>query len=312
MLFDLQSPGRRRIIKVVYATLAILLAVGLVGFGIGSDATGGISDIFNSGGSADTGFEDEIDDAETKAEANPKDAAAQLELVTLYIQQGDGQLDADEATGQTIVTGDASDSYNSAADAWAAYLALKPPKPDTGAALRIANTFFLLAQNSTSAVEARVQVENAAEAQQVAADADASRGNLGNLALYLYFAGRFAEGDQAVAQSVAKTPKAEQGTTRKQLEQIKTQAEAFEKQVAQEKKQGAASEGENPLGGAGGGSRLRAAAPWAPPKLSASVSGPLAQLVEQEPLKLKVTGSIPVRPIEQSGLREAVPSSHLE
>ena len=171
MLFDLQSPGRRRIIKVVYSILAILLAVGLVGFGIGSDATGGISDIFSSGGSADTGFEDEIDDAEEKAEANPKDAAAQLELVTLYIQQGDSQLDADEATGQTIVTSDAADSYNAAADAWAAYLALKPPKPDNGAALRIANTFFLLAQNSTSAVEARVQIENAAEAQQVAADA---------------------------------------------------------------------------------------------------------------------------------------------
>ena len=44
VLFDLQSPGRRRVIKVVYAMLAILLAVGLVGFGIGSDATGGISD----------------------------------------------------------------------------------------------------------------------------------------------------------------------------------------------------------------------------------------------------------------------------
>lgn len=258
MLFDLQSPGRRRVIKVVYATLAILLAVGLVGFGIGSDATGGISDIFNSGGSADTGFEDEIDDAEKKAEANPKDAKAQLELVTLYIQQGDGQLDADEATGQTIVTSDASDSYNAAADAWTAYLALKPPKPDTGAALRIANTFFLLAQNSGSAVEARTQAENAAEAQQVAADAEPSRGNLGNLALYLYFAGKFAEGDRAAAQSVAKTPKAEQATTRKQLEQIKKQAEAFEKQVAQEKKQGAAGEGENPLGGGalGGGSGL--------------------------------------------------------
>lgn len=252
MLFDLQSPGRRRIIKVVYSILAILLAVGLVGFGIGSDATGGISDIFSSGGSADTGFEEEIDDAEEKAEANPKDAAAQLELVTLYIQQGDSQLDADEATGQTIITSDAADSYNAAADAWAAYLALKPPKPDNGAALRIANTFFLLAQNSTSAVEARVQIENAAEAQQVAADADSSRGNLGNLALYLYFAGRFAEGDRATAQSVAKTPKDEQAAARKQLEQIKTQAEAFEKQVAKEKKQGAQGEGENPLGGAGG------------------------------------------------------------
>ena len=255
MLFDLQSPGRRRIIKVVYAMLAILLAVGLVGFGIGSDATGGLSEIFG-GGSTDTGFEDEIDDAEKKAEANPKDPRAQLELVTLYIQQGDSQLDADQATGQTIVTADAAESYAKAADAWTAYLALKPRKPDTGAALRMANTFFLVAQNSSSAIEARTQVENAAEAQQVAADAEPSRGNLGNLALYLYFAGKFAEGDRAAAQSVAKTPKDEQAATRKQLEQIRTQAEAFDKQVAKEKKQGAADGGENPLGGASGGSGL--------------------------------------------------------
>ena len=250
MLFDLQSPGRRRIIKVVYAMLAILLAVGLVGFGIGSDATGGLSEIFGGGG-ADTGFEDEIDDAEKRAAETPKNPAAQLELVTLYIQQGNQQLDADEQTGQPLVTADASESYGKAADAWVAYLKLKPPKPDTGAAIQLANAHFLLAQNATSAAEARTEVENAAEAQQVAADADPSRGNLGNLALYLYFAGDFAKADQAAAAAIAETPKEDQASSQKQFDQIKQQAEAFKKQVAQEQKQGAAG-GDNPLGGSGG------------------------------------------------------------
>lgn len=251
MLFDLQSPGRRRVIKVVYAMLAILLAVGLVGFGIGSDATGGLSEVFGGGG-ADTGFEDEIEDAEKKVEENPKDAAAQAALVNLYIQQGNQQLDADQTTGQTIVTSEAEESYNKAADAWAAYLKLKPRKPDTGAAIQLANAHFLLAQNSASAVDARTQVENAAEAQQVVVDEDPSRGNLGNLALYLFFSGDFAAADDAAANSVAATPKAEQKTTEKQFDQIRKQAEAFEKQLKQEQKQGAGAQGENPLGGAGG------------------------------------------------------------
>lgn len=250
MLFDLQSPGRRRIIKVVYAMLAILLAVGLVGFGIGSDASGGISEIFGGGGSADTGFEDEIDDAEAKVQTNPKDAKAQLELVTLNLQAGNAQLDVDESTGQTVVTSEAEESFNKAADAWDAYLKLKPAKPDTGAALQMAGTFFLLAQNSTSAADARSQVQAAADAQQVAVDADASRGNLGNLALYLYFAGRFEQADQVAAQSIAKEPKDQRAQLQKQFDGIKAQAEAFEKQVAKEKKEGAES-GSNPLGGAG-------------------------------------------------------------
>ena len=250
MLFDLQSPGRRRIIKVVYAMLAILLAVGLVGFGIGSDATGGLSEIFGGGGGTDTGFEDQIDDAETKAQENPKDPNAQLELVTLYIQQGNQLLDVDETTQQTVLTPDAEEAYNKAADSWDAYLKLKPKKPDSGAAIQLASTFFVLAQNSTSATEARVQVENAAEAQQVATDTDPSRGNLGNLALYLYFAGDFAAADQAAADALAKTPKDEQKTAQQNFDDLKKQAEAFDKQLAKEKKQGAS--GENPLEGSGG------------------------------------------------------------
>lgn len=251
MLFDLQSPGRRRIIKVVYAMLAVLLAVGLVGFGIGSDATGGLSDIFG-GGSASSGFEGQIEDAETKAEEKPNDARAQLEVAVLYIQQGNQQLDADQATGQTIVTPDAEESFNKAADAWAAYLKLKPPKPDTGTAIQLAGVHFLLAQNSSSLTDAIVELENAVDAQRVATDADPSVGNLGNLAYYLYLSGQIAEADTVAAQAVAKTPKDEQAQARKEFEAIKKQAEAIQKQVAQEKKQGAATGGENPLQGAGG------------------------------------------------------------
>jgi tetratricopeptide (TPR) repeat protein len=259
VLFDLQSPGRRRIIKVVYSLLAILLLVGLVGFGIGSSVSGGgLSDLFGGGGSADAGFDSQISDAQDKLDANPKNAKAQLELVTLYLQSGNAQLDADQSTGQTIVTSDSEDSFNKAADAWDAYLKLKPKQPDTGAALQIAGTFFLLAQNSTTAADARAQVKAAADAQQVAVDANPSRGNLGNLALYLYFAGEFDKANQVSAEAIAKAPPGQQAQLKKQLDQFQQQGEAFEKQVKQEAKQGAQS-GANPLdntGGALGGGSL--------------------------------------------------------
>jgi tetratricopeptide (TPR) repeat protein len=215
--------------------------------------------VFGGGGSADTGFEDEIEDNEKKVEANPKDLQARLALVTLNLQGGNTQLDVDESTGQTVLTSDAEESFNKAADAWAAYLKQKPAKPDTGAALQMAGTFFLLAQSSTTGADASSQVEAAADAQQVAVDQDPSRGNLGNLALYLYFAGKFDQADQVAAEAIAKEPKDSQAQLQKQFDGIKKQAEAFEKQLKAERKQGA-QQGSNPLensgGSLGGGSSL--------------------------------------------------------
>ena len=44
MLFDLRGSGRRRVVKVVYVTLALLMGGGLVLFGIGGDVSGGLVD----------------------------------------------------------------------------------------------------------------------------------------------------------------------------------------------------------------------------------------------------------------------------
>ena len=52
MLFDLQGP-RKTFVKVIYLGLAILMAGGLVLFGIGSNnAPGGLADVFGGGDSA--------------------------------------------------------------------------------------------------------------------------------------------------------------------------------------------------------------------------------------------------------------------
>jgi len=256
VLFDLRSPRRRVAIKFIYGTLALLMGGGLILFGIGSDATGGLSEIFSGGGSSDTGFEDQIEDAEKQVEENSRDQAALLDLVTLNLQAGNQQVEGiDENTGYPILGSDSEDSFAQAAEAWALYLRLNPKQPDDGAALQLADAYFVLAVNGNTAADARTDLENAAEAQQVAVDQNPIVGNLNRLATYLYFAGRFQQADRAAALLIAKAPPNRREALRKQLEGTEKQARAFQKQVEAEAK--GAGAGGNPLeepGGLGGSS----------------------------------------------------------
>ena len=259
MLFDLRSPGRRVAVKIIYGTLAVLMGGGLIFFGIGSDAQGGLSEIFGGGGSSgESGFESQIEDAENQLEENPRNQAALVDLVTLNVQAGGQQAEGiDEATGFPVLGSDSEESYNQAAEAWARYLALKPKQPDPTAALLLANAYFVLAINGDSAGAAQIDLENAAEVQQVAVDGNPIVGNLNSLATYLYLSGQFAEGDRVAAALIAKAPPGQRAQLKRQLEATEQQGRNFQKQVKAEAK--GASSGGNPLeesGGLGGGSSL--------------------------------------------------------
>ena len=87
MLFDLRSRGRRRVIKTVYLFLAILIGVGLIGFGVGTGGNfGGLfSAAANGGGGSGTGnitAERALTKAERAAKASPNSAAAAKALTT--------------------------------------------------------------------------------------------------------------------------------------------------------------------------------------------------------------------------------------
>ncbi|MFM8526889.1 MAG: hypothetical protein ACKOBH_02035 [bacterium] len=265
MLFDLQSPGRRAAIKVIYSTLAILLGGGLLFFGIGSDATGGLLDALGLRDSEQDSSEiyaKEIQTAQAALKTNPDNEAARLDLVSLDIQRGNQQLEVDSQTGQSTATPEASTSYNLAADQWDLYLKGNPKKPDSGLALQLANSFFLMAQSSSTAADARIDVENAAEAQEVAVDQNPTVGNLNNLAVYLFYAGDFAAAQRTVSQALAKAPAGDRKELSKQFDQVEKSAKAFEKQVVTESKAhaqagGSDAGGSNPLSGGGfGGSPL--------------------------------------------------------
>jgi hypothetical protein len=282
MLFDLQSPGRRRVIKVVYATLAILLGGGLILFGIGSDATGGLSDIFTGGGSdPEEQFEGEIEDAEQRAQENPKDPNAQAELVQLYYQAGNAQLEVDSETGQQQFTSESEESYTKAANAWERYLKLAGEKADSSTALLAVQAFSALANGAlTSAAQgggqealdaaedALTYFTSAGEAQRTIADQGSNANDFASVAQFLYFGGDFSGAAQAERQALSAAKGGQSNQIRNQLDQVEKRArqlnddiESFRKQLA---KAGAGAgagggdgaTGENPLSDLGGGGAL--------------------------------------------------------
>src|SRR4029450_9629076 len=93
MLFDLRGK-RRRLVQVVYAVLAVLFFVSFIGFGIGSDATGGVFDALGIGGSntssssSSAQFDDQIESAEQKLQQDPKDEKALAQLASIHLQAG--------------------------------------------------------------------------------------------------------------------------------------------------------------------------------------------------------------------------------
>ena len=89
MLFDLRGAGRRRTVKVVYVTLALLMGGGLVLFGIGGEVSGGLVDAITERSGGDDGsarFAKQEKDALAKTKANPEDAAAWAALARARFQ----------------------------------------------------------------------------------------------------------------------------------------------------------------------------------------------------------------------------------
>jgi len=258
MLFDLRGK-RRRLVQVVYAVLAALFLISFVGFGIGSDVSGGIFDALGVGGgdtsSSTPEYEADIEEAEQKLAKDPKDEQALLRLAETHYLAGQSELQTDQETGQPVITDEARIQFDESTSAWERYLKLAK-QPSANVAALVVQAYVLL--NDAA---------GAAEAQRIAAEDRPSQGAYSNLALYLYASGDFEGGDEAAAKAVAEAEGSQRATVKRQLAKIAESARRIEEKQKQAAKN--APEGQNPLqaplSGPGGGlGAPTAPAPTAP------------------------------------------------
>ena len=110
MLFDLRGSGRRRVVKVVYVTLALLMGGGLVLFGIGGDVSGGLVDAITerSGQRATTrrsGCRTASAPPRGPRQANPEDAAAWAAVARARFNLAGAGDNLDQETGAYTAAG---------------------------------------------------------------------------------------------------------------------------------------------------------------------------------------------------------------
>jgi hypothetical protein len=247
VLFDLRGK-RRRVVQVVYATLAGLFLVGFVAFGIGSDVSGGFADLFGTGGggSVSSQFDDQIDSANEQLAANPNNSAALLKLSKYEYFKAKQGITTDPNTGVPSVSEDATTELGKSVDAWERYLKVNKGKPSPEIAAQIVQAYYFLNDFG-----------GAAEAQRIVAANQPSSGAYGQLAYYLYASLDIPAGDQAASKAEAEAPKSQRGEIKRQLDQIRKQAVKAEKRLAKAQKNAppptapGANPLQSPLGGGG-------------------------------------------------------------
>jgi hypothetical protein len=131
MLFDLRGRGRRRTVRVIYTGLALLMGVGLVGFGIGGGFGGGglLSSINKEGeGGGGSGYAKQIAKYRKLTKEQPSNASAWENLAkNLYHEAGNEPY----VTSTGAVTSKGKELFKQVATAWSSYMALNPPKPNS-------------------------------------------------------------------------------------------------------------------------------------------------------------------------------------
>lgn len=247
MLFDLQGK-RRRVVQATYLGLAVLMGGGLVLFGIGSGASGGIFDIFSdsNGGGGNDIVEERIDKNEERAQANPQAANPHKELVRDYYS-----LAIAQANDQGVFPADAQDELRKAGANWNAYLAVEKGNPDASLA-RVALQVY-----DTAALNQPQQAVKVARI--IAADGNDAASYL-QLAQYALLAGDKRVEKLASAKAIDLAPASQRKAVREQLKQIKAAVIASQLQQSGDinidpKQQGGGQSqtgGEQPKQGGGG------------------------------------------------------------
>lgn len=260
MLFDLRSGRRRNVVKVVYATLAVLMGLSLFlvigGFNI--------AELFNSSSSTDATqvFEDDAERIEARLRKEPENPQLLLSLTRARINAGNSLYSGEPGAEVRSVTPEAVEQLRLAGDAWEQYLGATD-KPSASGALLMAPTLLILAENARFTQESQENAELAAEAAGIVAE---QRPNLNSLSTFAIYTSLLAEKEkaEAIADEAKKyaTAKSQKEAIDKEVSRNLQIGERFQKAVREAEKLEAEGKAgkqglENPLGGGGlGGASL--------------------------------------------------------
>lgn len=219
MLFDLRGKGRRRTVRVIYASLALLMGGGLVLFGIGGEVSGGLFNAFeNEGQSANELVEDRLKKAEEATRTRPSDPAAWAELTRARFQA----IGGDEIDQQGQYVGGGVAKARSALDAWERYVKLDKT-PDVNLAGIVRQLYGGLGEAEQAVATQELIVE-----QTRPPDATSYK----QLAFLAYAAGQTRKGDLSAKKALSLATKDEKATLKSQLDQAKAAALQAEVQEA--------------------------------------------------------------------------------
>jgi hypothetical protein len=260
MVFDIR--GRRKVaVKVVYATLAVLMGLSLF-LVVGGLNLGELFSSTGGPGEASKPFEEQAERIEAKLHRSPEDEQLLASLTRAQVSAGNSRLSVEPSEDDLVK---ALQQYQLASSSWSEYLKVAD-EPQAGLAQLMSPALVQLAERSRSLQEAERNIEAAAEAQQIVAKQRPTLNSFSTLALYTYFTGDFAAAEKAEAEAKKHAnAKFEKEQLEKQLGEVKKRAQEFQgelkKSEAAEKAAAKGNKGnpeslENPLSGALGGGAL--------------------------------------------------------
>jgi hypothetical protein len=258
MLFDLRGGRRRNVVKVVYATLAVLMGLSLFlvigGFNI--------AELFNdngtSQGDAAEPYEEQAERIEAKLKKDPQNPDYLLSLTRARVNAANTQVEV-QSNGFQTTTPEGIEQYELAYQSWSDYLEATD-EPNPSLALLMSSALVQMAEFAQSFQLAETRIQAAREAQEIVAKERPTLNAFSTLALYTYFTGDFdaAEKARAEAKKLAGS-KAERDSIDTQLDEVRKRARGYLKEKKETEKAAAAGGGqgkealENPLGLSGGG-----------------------------------------------------------
>ena len=221
MLFDLTGK-RKRTVQVVYLTLAILMGAGLVVFGIGSDVSGGLGDLFGGGSGsnqADKTIEKKIDAAEKTLQRDPQNAPALAQVVRGHYQLATAEADPNTSE----FTEDAKPELQETVDAWVRY-EKAVEKPDVALGRLVIQAYDGLGRLTPDQTDAKPYWTGASDAAEVVADSKPNAQNYIVWVQYATLAGQTRKADLAGKRAIELAPKNQKKAAKQAVDQAKQSA----------------------------------------------------------------------------------------